>query len=99
MTKSDTNLYIILPWLDLNLKVSFEGGTEKWQRACGCLPLPDVNIESRLFLDRLEFRGGGGGQKHEVRTMSACMNVFAVYSVQGWLKIGFLENVCVLTRL
>ena len=59
MTKSDISLYIILPWLDLNLKVSFQGGTEKRQRACGCLPLPDVNIASRLFLDRLEFRGGG----------------------------------------
>ena len=59
MTKGDISLYIILPWLDLNLKVSFQGGTEKRQRACACLPLPDVNIASRLFSDRLEFRGGG----------------------------------------
>ena len=59
MTKSDISLYITLPWLDLNLKISIQGGTEKRPRACGCLPLPDVNIASRLFLDRLEFRGGG----------------------------------------
>ena len=58
MTKSDISLYIILPWLDLNLKVSFQEGTEKRQRACGCLSLPEVNIASHLFLDRLEFRGG-----------------------------------------
>ena len=99
MTKSDTSLYIILPWLDLNLKVSFQGGTEKWQRACGCLPLPVVNIASCLFLDRLDFRGGGRSMKWERCPMSAYMNVYAVYSVQGWLKIGFLDNVCVLTRL
>ena len=82
MTKSDISLYIILPWLDLNLKVSFQGGTEKRQCACWCLPLLDVNIASRLFLARLEFRGGGV-QMHEVRTMSASMNVYVVYSVQG----------------
>ena len=59
MTKSDISVYIILPWLDLNLKVSFQGSTEKRQRACGCLPLPDVNIASRLFLDGLSLGEGG----------------------------------------
>ena len=59
MTKSDISLYITLPWLDLNLKVSFQGGTEKRQACMWVSSLPDVNIASHLFLDRLEFRGGG----------------------------------------
>ena len=63
MTKSDISLYIILPWLDLNLIFPFKEALRKDSvRACGCLPLPDVNIASRLFLDRLDFRRGGGSR-------------------------------------